>query len=187
MGQTATGHYDSISGSGMAPGAGPNRTLQTTSTPGAGTDEVQTLTIGGTPTGGTFNLRFENNITGAIAWSATTNTLLANIQAELDLLPNLGVNGCVASDSSLVSGIGDLLLTFGVIRAKEAVETITVFSNSLTGSAPTLAIAETTPGVTADFRGWPKGQVVRDITNGLLYINTGTTYAPTWTKVGLQS
>lgn len=32
-----------------------------------------------------------------------------------------------------------------------------------------------------------KGALVIDVTNGLLYINTGTSASPTWTKVGTQT
>lgn len=155
--------------------------------PTAGTNEVQTLTIGGTPTGGTFKLTFDGWQTAAITWSATNATLLANINAKLDLLPNGAASAIVASDSTLTAGIGDLLLTFsGAPLAKRAVPTMTAQS-SLTGTSPTLAIAETTPGVDVTARGSIKGQLLTDITNGILYINTGTAVAPTWTKVGTQT
>ena len=78
-------------------------------------------------------------------------------------------------------------MTFAGNLTKQAVNTIAVANNSLTGTAPTLAVAETTPGVDADFRGAKKGALVTDTTNGVLYINTGTALAPTWTKVGTQS
>lgn len=32
-----------------------------------------------------------------------------------------------------------------------------------------------------------KGDLLTDITNGILYINTNTLASPTWTKVGTQS
>jgi hypothetical protein len=49
--------------------------------PGAGTNEVQTLTIDAT--GGTFKLAFGGFTTGAISWNATNATLLANINTAL--------------------------------------------------------------------------------------------------------
>lgn len=186
MGQTSTGHYDGL-GTGLQPGSGSRRILPVAGAPGAGTDEVQTLTIGGTPTGGTFKLKFELQTTSAITWSATNATLLANIQAALDALTSLGTNGCVATAGTLTAGIGTITLTFGSARTKQAVETMTVADNSLTGSSPTLAIAETTPGVDASYRGWPAGQVVMDTTNKKLYVNTGTANAPTWTVAGAQT
>lgn len=155
--------------------------------PGAGTSEVQTLTIGGTPTGGTFKLAFDGQKTAAIEWTAVDNTLIAAVDAALEALTNIGAGNIAAADGTLTDGIGTITLTFGGDLAKLAVNTITVADNSLTGTAPTLAVAETTPGVTASFRGSKKGALVTDTTNGVLYINTGTALSPTWTKVGTQS
>lgn len=155
--------------------------------PGAGTSEIQTLTIGGTPTSGTFKLAFDGVTSGAITWSATNATLVANIQAALDAMINVGTNGIVAAVGTMTAGIGTITLTFGANLVKKAVNLITVALNSLVGTSPTLAIAETTPGVDASFRGCKKGALVIDSTNGKLYINTGTPLAPTWTVVGAQS
>jgi hypothetical protein len=155
--------------------------------PGAGTSEVQTLTIGGTPTGGTFKLAFDGQTTTPIIWTDVDNTLIAAIDAALEALTNIGASGVVVADGTLTSGIGTVTITFGGNLAKLAVNTITVADNSLTGTAPTLAVAETTPGVTASFRGAKIGALVTDTTNGKLYINTGTALAPTWTVVGSQS
>lgn len=52
--------------------------------PVAGTDCVQTITIGATPTSGTFKLAFEGFISPAITWSETTSNLLANVEAALN-------------------------------------------------------------------------------------------------------
>jgi hypothetical protein len=54
--------------------------------PGAGTNEVQTMTIDAT--GGTFKLAFGGFTTGDITWSATNNTLLANINNALQGKPS---------------------------------------------------------------------------------------------------
>lgn len=153
----------------------------------SGTSEVQTLTIGGTPTGGTFRLKFESEITGPITWSATNATLLANIQAALDALVSLGTNGCVASAGTVTAGIGTVLLTFGAIRAKQNVELMTVFKNSLTGTSPTLAIATTTPGVDASGRYMAVGDLGVD-DSGIVYVVTAVSNnVPTLTKVGTQT
>jgi len=155
--------------------------------PTAGTNEVQTLTIGGTPTAGTFKLTFDGWTTAAITWSATNATLLAAINAALDALPNVGASGIVATAGTLTAGIGTILLTFsGGSLPKRAVSLMTA-TNNLTGTSPTLAIAETTPGVDATGLGAAKGQLLTDTTNGILYINTGTALSPTWTKVGTQT
>ena len=187
MGQTSGGMYDGLGATGIAPGAGFDRILRFSGVPGQGTNEVQTLTIGGTPTGGTFKLRFESQTTAAITWSSNNTTLLAAIQTALDALVSLGTNGCVASAGTLTAGIGTILLTFGSARERQAVETMTIADNSLTGTSPTLANAETTPGVDAAFRGWPVGVVVMDVTNKIQYVNTGTATLPVWTKTGVQT
>lgn len=155
--------------------------------PSAGTDEVQTLTFGGTPTGGTFKLAFDGFTTAPITWSATNNTLVANVDAALEALPNIGTGGVVTAVGAMTAGIGTLTITFsGGNLTKLAVPTITVENNSLTGTSPTLAVVETTPGVNATWRGAAVGATLQDTTNGILYINTGTPLAPTWTKVGTQ-
>lgn len=159
----------------------------TAGAPTAGTDEVQTLTIGGTPTAGTFTLTFDGKTTGAITWSATNATLLSNINTALDALATGGASYIVATAGTLTAGIGTILLTFsGGTLAKRNVPLMTATS-SLTGTSPTLAIATTTPGVDASGLGAGIGAQLQDTTNGVAYVNTGTAATPTWTKVGTQS
>lgn len=163
------------------------RGLRTAGAPTAGTSEIQTLTIGGSGLGGTIKLKFMGFVTAAITWSSTNATLLSNINTALDALPNLGDGDIVATADSLTSGIGTISLTFSANEAKKAQPLITVADNSLTGTSPTLGITEATPGVDASFRGAAKGAQLVDTTNGINYVNTGTGYVPTWTKVGTQS
>ena len=166
-------------------GAGLGHPLVNAGAPVGGTNEVQTLTIDAT--GGTFKLSFRGATTAAITWSATNATLLADIQAKLDALYTLGTNWVVATAGTLTAGVGTILLTFsGGDVAKQAVDTITVANNSLTGTA-TCSVAETTPGVTATARSAPKGAILIDSTNGKAYIQTGTAGAPTWTVIGTQT
>jgi hypothetical protein len=169
-------------------GAGVYGPYYSAGAPVAGTNEVQTLTIGGTPDGGTFKLAFAGFTTAAITWTATDATLLTNINTALNGLPNVPDSGIVATAGTLSSGIGTVTLTFsGGNMAKRAQPLITIAQNALTGTAPTLAVAETTPGVNGTAIGSPKGAILTDTTNGIAYINTGTQAAPTWTKTGTQS
>lgn len=148
-------------------------------TPVNGTDEIQTITIGGTPTSGTFTLTFEGFTTAAITWSATNNTLLANIDTALEALSNIGTGNVTTADSTLSSGIGALTVTFVAGLGKKAVGLMT-YTSSLVGTNPTIAIAETTPGVTATARGAAAGAQLIDTTNNDFYVNTGTAAAPVW-------
>lgn len=151
--------------------------------PGAGTAAVQTLTIGGSPAGGTFRLSHQGFVTAAIAWSATNGTLIANIDAALEALPSIGTGGVVTAVGSMTAGVGTATLTFGA----KPVSLVTVAANNMTGTAPTVAVADTTPGVAPTGVGAPKGALLTDTTNGKAYINTGTAAAPTWTVVGTQT
>jgi hypothetical protein len=161
--------------------------LENAGVPGAGTDEVQTITIGGTPTGGTFRLSFEGATTAAIAWSATNATLIANIDAALEALPTIGTGNVTTAVGTMTAGIGTATVTFVSGLGKRAVPTIVVVENAMTGTTPTLAVAETTPGVNAAALGAAPGALLVDTTNKKLYINTGTALAPTWTLVGAQT
>jgi hypothetical protein len=161
---------------------------QNAGAPVAGTDEVQTLTIGGTPDGGTFQLEFAGYTTAPISWSATNATLIANIDAALEALPPIGAGGVAVAVGSMTAGVGTATITFsGANLAKRAQPTIAVAANALTGTSPTVEVAETTPGVNATALGAAKGAMLIDTTNGKAYINTGTAAAPTWTVTGTQS
>ncbi len=155
--------------------------------PTSGTTEVQTLAIGGTPTGGTFRLSFRGQTTAPIAWSAANATLIANIDAALEALGSIGTGGITTAAGSLTAGIGTVTLTFAGSNALRAQPAITIANNSLTGTSPTLAVAETTPGVNPTQLGAPKGALLLDTTNVVTYQNTGTGTAPAWAKVGTQS
>lgn len=161
--------------------------LMTSGAPSAGTDEIQTITIGGTPTGGTFTLTFEGHTTSAITWSATNATLVANIDAALEALPNIGSGGVTTAVGTMTAGIGTITVTFTGNNASKAVPTMTVADNSMTGTSPTLAAAETTPGVDATGRGLPPGAKLYDTTNAKEYVNAGTALVPVWTVTGTQS
>lgn len=149
--------------------------------PSSGTSEIQTLTIGGTPTAGTFTITFDGFTTSAITWSSTNATLVSNINTALNALPNLEDGEVVAAVGTMTSGIGTITLTFGGNRAKLAVN-LMVATSSLTGTAPTAVITETTAGVTATGRGAAKGRLLIDTSAGALYQNTGTALSPTWTS-----
>ena len=154
--------------------------LQGSGAPVDGVAEVQTLTIGGTPTGGTFKLR-RSLVTAPITWSAVNATLIAAIDAALEALPSIGVNGVVTAAGSLTAGIGTITLTFAGGGPQPL---LAVDSNSLTGTAPTLAVALTTPGVAGTGGGQAgPGSRYTDLAAGNLYLNGGTKVRPVWKLV----
>lgn len=145
-----------------------------------GTDEVQRLTIGGTPTGGTFKLAFDGLTTGAITWSSTNSTLFTNIKNALEALGN--IDEVTVEAATITNGIGTLDITFsGANVAKKNQSTITVPYNDLEGTNPTLAIAVQTAGVDATQRGAAQGALLYDTANGKTYRNdSAVAQAPDW-------
>jgi hypothetical protein len=100
-----------------------------------------------------------------------------------------GVNGVLPDSAvtvavgTMTAGVGTATITFdGADYGKQAQPTITVYNNSLTGTA-TLTVTETTPGVDATARGLLPGGHVIDTTGGVDYINTGTAQAPVYADV----
>ena len=159
-----------------------------TGVPSAGTDEVQTITIGGTPeVASTFTLTYDGWTTGKITWSSVTNTLLANILAALVALPNIGAAGVTTADGSSSNGVGTFTVTFVTANGKTDVSLMTagafLQSDGTASASGTVAVATTTPGVTATGRGAATGTEYTNVTTGVRYVNTGTAAAPTWTAV----
>lgn len=152
--------------------------------PGAPTDgvfEVQTLTIGGTPTGGTFRLRRAGAVTTPITWVSVNATLIAAIDAALEALPGMGAGSVVTAAGTLTAGIGTITLTFAATGPQPLVA---VDTNSMTGTAPTAAIALTTAGVAGTGGGQAGiGSRYIDTTAGQMYLNGGTKVRPVWKQV----
>jgi hypothetical protein len=167
--------------------------IQVAGAPVNGTSAVDTLTIGGTPTeqaGSGFTLAFDGYPTALVLWSATNATFIANLDAALEALPSAsnGAGGAFTTAvGTLTAGIGTVTITYTGNLAKLAKGPITVGVNSMAGTSPTVAVANTTPGVTATARGQAEGSLLNDITNGILYQNQGSALAPSWVKVGTES
>lgn len=104
-----------------------------------GTNEVQTVTISGSPTGGTFTLTFAGDTTAAIAYDATA----AQVQAALQALASIGAdNVTVAGNAG-----GPYTVTFTGDLAALDVETLTADGSALSGgTTPAVAVATTTAG-----------------------------------------
>lgn len=110
-----------------------------------GTNAVQTVTITGTPTGGTFTLTYNGQTTTPIAYNANATA----VQAALVALSNIA-----PGDVTVSGGPGPgtpYVVTFGGTKGNQAVPTMTASGASLTGgSTPAIAVTETTPGVEGD-------------------------------------
>lgn len=112
-------------------------------------NDVQTITVSGTPTGGTFTLKLEYPVgnvqtTGAIAYNATASA----VQTALAALPNVG-SGNVSCSGGAFPGTA-VVATFQGGLAGRPIPVMTLGTNSLSGgSSPTAGVAHTTTGRTA--------------------------------------
>lgn len=109
---------------------------------GDGTNEVQTITPGGTVTGGTYTLSFNSEVTQPIPASAPA----ALVQAFLERLPSVTPGDIVVSGGPVTAGA--LTLTFQGQYAARNVAQVASEDAALTGSTPTLTDATTTAGST---------------------------------------
>ncbi len=104
-------------------------------------NEVQTLTISGSPTGGTYTLSFGPNETSNLAYNANA----AAITAALEALANIGTGNVV------VTGTGPYVITFGGTLANVKLPLIVGDGSGLTGgSTPDADVARTTTGSEGD-------------------------------------
>lgn len=103
------------------------------------TNEIQTATITGGPTGGTFTLTFEGSTTAAIAFNATATT----VRLALEALPGVSPGDVTVTGSAG----GPYTVTFVGGLAGTDVSTMTASGASLTGgTSPGVTIATPTPG-----------------------------------------
>jgi len=104
-------------------------------------DELQSITVTGTPTGGTFVLRFGGQNTSAIAYNASASA----VQTALQALSSIGSGNALVTGANGGPWTVDFTGTLGY--ASQAL--ITLQTNSLTGgSSPSVAIAEVQAGST---------------------------------------
>ncbi|HET6915003.1 MAG TPA: hypothetical protein VFH56_02825 [Acidimicrobiales bacterium] len=98
--------------------------------PYTGTADVQTVTVTGAPTGGTFTLTFNGQTTAGIAYNAAASA----VQSALVALSTIGANNVT------VTGAGPYVVTFAGALAPGYQNLMTASGAGLTGG--------TTPGVT---------------------------------------
>lgn len=104
-------------------------------------DEIQTLTMSGGPTGGTFQLRFGGYVTGNIARNASA----ATIEAALEALWPIGTGGVSCSGGPV--NTTPVIVTFAGRLAHAAQPRLVLHRNAMIGgTAPTLAISRTNAG-----------------------------------------
>lgn len=104
-------------------------------------EEAQSVTISGAPTGGTFTLSFGGNTTSAIAYNASA----AAVQAALEALASIGAGNVSVSGAAG----GPYTVTFVGALANTNVAQLTATGSLTGGSSPAVAVATTTAGGSA--------------------------------------
>lgn len=101
-------------------------------------NEVQSITINGTPTGGTFTLSYKGQTTSALAYNATA----AAVTAALEALSTIGTGNVVVTGSTG----GPYTATFQGTLTDKDVDELTANTAFTGGSNPYVAVATTTTG-----------------------------------------
>ncbi|WP_067671827.1 major capsid protein [Nocardia miyunensis] len=101
------------------------------------TNEVQTITISGSPTGGTWTATFKGDTTYPIAYNATP----AKVATELAGLKTIGMGNVAVSGSA-----GAWAVTFQGLLGATNVPAMTVTGSLSGGTTPSIAVAQTTAG-----------------------------------------
>ena len=104
------------------------------------TNAVQTISFGGTPTGGFFTLAFNGTTSNPITYSTNPTTLQTSIQTEMDNIA--GAGNTVVSATSATSVNVAFQGTFAGISEP----TMTTPTVSLSGNGATVSVATTTAG-----------------------------------------
>lgn len=114
----------------------------TIKTNGTATADVQTISITGTPTGGTFPLVFNGQVAAGVAYNASA----ATVQTALQALPSIG-SGNVTCTGGPLPGT-PVVCTFSGTLATGQQPLLLTGSGGLTGgTSPTVSVAHTTPGL----------------------------------------
>lgn len=110
-----------------------------------GTNEVQSMSVTGTPTGGTFTCVFGANTSPLIPYNATA----AMVEELLESMPSIG-EGNVSVTGGPLPGSA-LTVTFVGSLGSSSQAVFTLGTNSLTGgSSPAPAFSQTTAGSTGN-------------------------------------
>jgi len=134
-------------------------------------NEEQTITITGSPTGGTFTLSFGGEPTDPIPYNATA----VQVDAALEALSTIGLNNVACSGTDLPGG--SIVVEFTGALAGQDVDLMTIDDSGLTGgTSPTGSVAETTTGRAV--QGVLGGQATASLVNGRIVVtDTATGYS----------
>lgn len=163
----------SAAGDFAAAGVNANDFVVVITDAGDGVNEIQTVTVGGSPSGGTFTLKFLGKETVDLDYNATA----AEVQYALEEMASVG------KGNLSVSGTAPYTITFKEVLGKLDVPLFD-YTHALTGgSSPGITVAETTKGVVATAGAFTIASVV---TTTITLDNSPTGSAETGVKFYIQ-
>ena len=112
---------------------------------GTNVNAVQTVTITGTPTGGTFTLTYNGQTTAAIPYNASA----AQVASALVALSNIASAANVATGGGALPGT-PVTVTFQGLLGNQPQPVMTAVGSLTGGSSPAVSVATTTTGQTAE-------------------------------------
>lgn len=154
-------------------GVGPYNVVRNNAT----TNEVQSVTVTGTPTGGTFTLSFQGQQTAPIPYNASA----ANVQSALEALANLEPADLTVTGGPLPAAV---VVTFKGRYSGSDVPAMTTTGNFVAGTNPAAVVATTTAGLPGVPRQLP---TALDPLDHLLIIDTSLAPPPSACEPGLVS
>jgi hypothetical protein len=129
-----------IGTNGLTGGASPTPSIVQT-TAGALVSDIQTISVSGAPTAGTFQLAFDGQTTAPVPFNATA----AQLETALASLSNVGASGVVCLSGALPGA--NVTVTFAGPLSVGAQPVILAAGSTLTGAgSPTVGLAHTTTG-----------------------------------------
>lgn len=146
------------------------------------TNEVKTITITGTPTGGTFTLTYEGYTTAPIAFDAVA----ADVLAALIALPTIGT-GNVTTGGGPLPGTPVTVTGAGLFAGID-LSTMTADGSLLTGgTSPAVAVTTTTPpGLTRLLRASEFEFVIPDSFAQVMTLNAATPSFDALVRQGIE-
>lgn len=119
--------------------AAPSPSVIDTFDPATTGSETQTVTVTGTPTGGTFTLTFSGQTTASIAYNAAASA----VQSALEALSNIGTGNVACAGGPLPGSA--VTVTFTGELASTNVAQMTATGSFTGGTSPAVAVTTTTP------------------------------------------
>jgi hypothetical protein len=113
---------------------------------GYGPDEVQTVTVTGSPTGGTYTLRFGPAQTGYTTAAITHNATAADVQSALEALTSVG-----ASNVAVTGAFPTYTVTFRNWLGGRSMPLLVATAALTGGTTPGVTVTRTTAGLVPGF------------------------------------